>query len=387
MTALLLFRTIGVGIAVAAIVGRAAPAIALPTMIRLGYADCAACHVSPQGGGLLTPYGRGIDQAQSLRGGDYRPSDREWARALSLDGRILQDLRVVLQDQRSASIGQSGGHVFRPRLLYRNATDLTHGWRGLLTVTADGERAPRPDVTYEPAAHAATLFVNTAMVQYRASTSLEVAAGRDQLPSGVNVPDLGLYIKSRHRFGYYDAPTQVKLFWSGARHQVSPFVFTAGGNEARGETESGGGTIAEFDVLGHHRTVVGMTLLRAHAANGDRRVAGAHARLGFGAWGILAEHDVTTRTRVAPVAASFDQYASYGQIFWALREWLVVSAIAERLHVDAPFEQHRRAGKLELAARLASQLTISIGARLERDDLAHRTSRSVILQAAVKTVQ
>ena len=36
-------------------------------MIRLGYADCASCHLSPQGAGLLTAYGKGIDEAQSLR--------------------------------------------------------------------------------------------------------------------------------------------------------------------------------------------------------------------------------------------------------------------------------------------------------------------------------
>ena len=33
---------------------QATPALASPTMIRLGYTDCATCHVSPQGGGLLT---------------------------------------------------------------------------------------------------------------------------------------------------------------------------------------------------------------------------------------------------------------------------------------------------------------------------------------------
>jgi hypothetical protein len=37
-------------IAAAAGLGWAAPAHALPTMIRLGYANCAACHISSQGG-------------------------------------------------------------------------------------------------------------------------------------------------------------------------------------------------------------------------------------------------------------------------------------------------------------------------------------------------
>jgi hypothetical protein len=59
------------------IVVHATPALASPTMIRLGYSDCATCHVSPQGGGLLTPYGRGIDVAQSLRRRHHRATTAE----------------------------------------------------------------------------------------------------------------------------------------------------------------------------------------------------------------------------------------------------------------------------------------------------------------------
>lgn len=33
-----------------------------PEMIRHGYVNCVACHVSPSGGGLLTPYGRSISR-------------------------------------------------------------------------------------------------------------------------------------------------------------------------------------------------------------------------------------------------------------------------------------------------------------------------------------
>ena len=49
-------------------------AFALPNMVRLGYTNCVSCHVTPQGGGLLNPYGKGIDEAQSFeRGGIWPP--------------------------------------------------------------------------------------------------------------------------------------------------------------------------------------------------------------------------------------------------------------------------------------------------------------------------
>ena len=91
--------------------------------------------------------------------------------------------------------------------------------------TFEGASAPRPSRKYDPSTPPADVFVNTALVHYRPGATLEIAAGRDQLPSGLNTPDLAGYIKSRNRLGFYDSPTQVKMSWWGKRHQVTPFVF------------------------------------------------------------------------------------------------------------------------------------------------------------------
>ena len=94
-------------VALTVILASRQPALALPTMIRLGYSECSACHISPQGGGPLNAYGRGIDRAQSLRGGEYAPSTDSLWRALTFGGRTTQDLRTVMQDQASDVAGAS----------------------------------------------------------------------------------------------------------------------------------------------------------------------------------------------------------------------------------------------------------------------------------------
>jgi hypothetical protein len=370
-------RAVAAASAAALILLAGRPAFALPTMIRIGYTDCASCHISPQGGGPLNAYGRGIDEAQSLRAQDYQPSP---------DRRLTQDLRLVLQEQGTWN-GQSGTNFFRPRLMYRNATNLSSAFRVSAIVTAEGTHVPRPALSYEPAARSSAVFVNTALLHYRPHHSVEFAIGRDQLPSGVNIPDLAVYVRSRNRLGYYDAPTQLKMYWGGKRYHVMPFVYAPGGNEPSGDAESGGGSLAELDVLGNSRTIAGFTVQRGTAGNGDRRMVGAYTRLGFGPWGILAEHDITDRTRNGPTLAAFRQTATYGQVFWAVREWLVASGIGERIRVETPFAQHLAAGKAEVAVRLSSQATIVVGARFERNLITRRLAKTAVVQTAIKTVK
>lgn len=116
-------------------------------------------------------------------------------------------------------------------------------------------------------------------------------------------------------------------------------------------------------------------------------MASAYVRLGFGSWGLLAEDDVTDRSRKGEGAVELRQHASNAQLFWAIREWLVVSATGERLEVAAPFARRLLAAQLEVAARLATQATIVAGSRIERDQATGRSSRSITLQLALKTAR
>ena len=120
---------------------------------------------------------------------------------------------MVLQQQSTWVDNQAKPNGFRPRLMYRNVTELSKAFRFSGVATVEGASALRPAKSYDRPSDTATVFVNTALIHYRPVDAVEFSAGRDQLPSGVNVPDLATYIKSRNRLGYYDSPTQLKMSW------------------------------------------------------------------------------------------------------------------------------------------------------------------------------
>ena len=103
-------------------------------------------------------------------------------------------------------------------------------------------------------------------------------------------------------------------------------------------------------------------------------------------------HGASSRSTTSRIASarSFQtrlaQHASYAQVFWAPREWLVASVIGERLSVHQPFEERLNAGALEVTTRLTSVATIGATARVQRDVIAHQWSKSILLQVALKTV-
>lgn len=98
--------------------------------------------------------------------------------------------------------------------------------------------------------------------------------------------------------------------------------------------------------------------------------------------GILGEHDITDRTLRTGTPASFPQTASYVQLFWAVREWLVPSLIIERLRVESPYRESLNALKLDVNARLSGQVTLGIGPRIQRDELTGRVTAALVLKPA-----
>ncbi len=353
----------------------ASPAIASPTMIRLGYSTCGSCHLSPQGGGLLTTYGKGIDVAQSLRPREYQAPDTP--------RRFLYDVRFVAAGQQTSDLsGQTRpGTAATYALLLRSAIALTAHNRISYTFKVTGAPIART-------ASATRILVPKALWEYTPKEGFGLAVGRDEMPSGIGLPDPQTFIRQNTDPGAAPYPTQAKVFIASPRFQLTPYGFAPGGDEDSQDREWGAGVLGGVDVW-HGRAIVGFSALDARAPAFEHRSVGAFARLGFGRWGVLAEHELAGRTTTGPAAATTSHIAGNTQLFVAPYEWLVVS-----LGVDEAVSQ-TAAGRVNRTYRIAPGAQVRVSENLTvvasmRDAFSNagiRHSRTFSLQLAVKTVQ
>ena len=369
------FRALGVLMFCALV--QVTPALAAPTMIRLGYADCAACHVSPQGGGLLTSYGRGVDVAQSARAREIPPSDADTRR-------YLYDVRFVAvgQDARAlASHTSTASSTFQVQL--RNSLRLGDHNRLTYTFGLSGQTLPTSSTQ---TGGSVQVVVPKAIWEYRPKEGVELSVGREELPTGLGLPDPQAYMRKGTDPGTTIYPTQVKAFIYTHRLQLAPFVFGPGGDEADPRLEQWGvGTLAGVDVW-KHRAIVGVSLLNSQSDAFDRQTVGAYTRLGFGRWGIMAQHELTGRSSSVANPVMTQYLAGHTQVFFAAKEWLVTSLGAEELAVDGltTSRAYRHAPGVQL--RASENLTVSF---TMRDVFAGTTagrSRTFSVLVAVKTV-
>ena len=205
------------------------------------------------------------------------------ARVLSWGGRINQDLRYVASSQTD-----SNRSILRSRLFYRNVTQLNPIVRFSGSIEADAHAPVRSGLPYEQRVEPGRIFVNSALLHIRARDNIEIAFGRDALPTGLNLPDRGLFISFTEPLRLLRHATDASQGFLVGRSLPRKSIRICAWRR-RGVSREGirGGLLAEFDPVGSGRVVVGTNLLRANSRNTERSMTSVYARLGFGRWGLL----------------------------------------------------------------------------------------------------
>jgi hypothetical protein len=356
----------------------ASSASALPTMIRLGYNNCAGCHVSPQGGGLLTPYGKGVDTAQSLFREEVETAEQQL--------RLLYDVRAVmgatLLSSQQGSNPVAGSSL---RFMLRNAVNMSShtqfSYQAGLAAAMTGN-TPTTQTT-----RSADFLISKAIFEYRPKEGLALQIGRDTLPDGIGLPDPRVFMQKQHDPFGTNFPLQAKAFVWNPKFELTPYVYGPGFDETRHVArQRGGGVVGGVDVW-KQRAVIGMTARTAYSPSFDRKSVGAYARLGFHKWGILEEHDVTARVVNGPLPSPADYVTGYTQLFVAPVEWFVTSLIVDDVVASGSVGKHTYRFAPTAAMRLSNNVTVVVGTRDDVIPGLAPNSRTYSVSVALKSVQ
>lgn len=364
----------------------ASTAWAEPTFLAKQYTRCSACHFSPSGGGLLTPYGRllshrelsttgGIESAPAP-GAEDNPRG-EQAFLYGALGGALAPVHVGLELRPShLRVGFPGGHQDMNLLMNLDlaAAVQKKGWTAYASVgrepenSAEGDGRTRPDAAFISYEH---------WISFETGDGVRFRAGRFLPAYGVRFPDHTTYTRRHLDLDRNDQVYGIELGVASGNSLVEVMV-SPGKAEAilHGRNHRGFSTAGrwQFD-LTPRASIVGSGMYR-HSTDVDPPSGAAGAAFGFAP---------TSRISVWTEAdADFRTDAAGGQSWVVVNEtsvevyrgiWLKISP---QLHTagDAPGSSDLR--RLRIGAELLPRTHWKVNVSFYRDR-AFETSTSALL--------
>ena len=241
-------------------------AFAVPEMARFGYFSCTACHVSPAGGGALTPYGRALS-AERLS--TWSAKDEE--KPLNGVAGDLPDWLIVGGDARFAQVHvETAGH--RDGRFIRMQKDLDVGV-ALPHVTIVGAGGPYGESSAHPEDEGKASW-RQYFIKLDAATkdsAVALRAGRFFPRFGLNIPEHTSNIRAGLGFDQGKENENAEATWSTESNELAlTRMVGIPKNSIDGSKETGWTADWAYSLFGKHR--IGASALSGEL-NDDKRVA------------------------------------------------------------------------------------------------------------------
>jgi hypothetical protein len=278
------------------------------------------------GGGTLTPYGKGIVSAMSIL-----PDEPEDPGEVRLHPGL--QTRVLFNDSETKS------SLFLMQVDGLLAADVTDHLRLDAAAGVGFQRGDKGEFVKVPSGFDA-FILRRLLASYRVSKQGEIQAGRDFLPTGLNIDDHTSLLRTRNRRAVTDYPTQVRYSIETKEMQLLPFAFAPSFEEKEENREYGAGARGEWS-LGTSNSLGGTALYGESEA--IRRISGgAFARLSQAHWnGIIGEYVLTYRQLKNQTSSvnNLDawQHLYYIKPYVAPLEWAELGVVLEHVSVTEPF--------------------------------------------------
>ena len=240
-----------------------------PEMIRHGYSNCITCHVSPNGGGLVTPYGRALSQEVLSTWHRENESDFLWGLVPSPEWLNLGgDFRYV-QTHLDTPDTKTG------RFIVMQADIEAAASLGKFSFVATVGKSHEVD----PPKFIDNFFSRRHFVLYQASDQIYVRAGKFQRAFGINLPDHLVGTKRGLGWDYGSETYNIEGSWiDEAKDIFITGIFGRPDNRDL-DREKGVAVRAGFNLAETHKA--GLSYFYGNKTSSERHLAGPYAMLGF----------------------------------------------------------------------------------------------------------
>ena len=238
-------------------------------MIRHGYSNCITCHVSPNGGGLVTPYGRALSQEALSTWALENESGFLWSSTtlpnwLNVGG----DFRAV-QTRLDTPSYRSG------RWIVMQADAEVALTKGDLTFLATLGKSHEE----EPAKFIDRFMSRRHFVAYHPKEEVYFRLGRFQKAYGINLPDHIVSIKQGLGWNYGSETYNLEAAWIDANKDVFITAVFGRPDDEGLSLEKGVSARAGINLGNTYKT--GVSYFYGSNPAASRHVFGPYALLGF----------------------------------------------------------------------------------------------------------
>lgn len=268
---------------------------AFPEMVRHGYINCTACHVSPAGGGLMSPYGRSMSK-EILSRWSYEGEE-------NLAHGALKNEKINEWLNGSREVGFNIGGDARWIQLYRNSDVLEQG--KFFPMQRDLEAAFRfykvtvvanYGIKYNPGKD--EFDSRRSYVMYQVNEEISVRAGRFLPIYGVMIPDHYTNIKRGLGFDQGRERDSIELNYVHDKYQATLSFAKSPRSISDSQEEKALSLQGNFALADKYK--LGASVWRGEFEASKRNIYGLHAILGFThEWYAISEVDYQTNTAIA----------------------------------------------------------------------------------------
>ena len=242
---------------------------AFPEMIRHGYTNCISCHVSPNGGGVLTTYGRQLSREVLSFAG--KEGEEQFAYGLvTLPPWMLAggEFRGLQFYENNASVRQAKAIMMQDDL----ALGATYGQFFLVGTIGQQWSPGGPPAMNQ-------IFSREHYVNYRPTDNLSLRLGKFRLEYGINTPEHAISIKRDIGFDENTETYNLEASWLGETYNL--FLTADFGRPDFLELQKERGVAGTASYFISETYKVGMSYFTGTNASQTRQLAGPFAVLGF----------------------------------------------------------------------------------------------------------